>query len=665
MTVTEAAEHNIRLNIPGGYSGPFKSSLVPYMVEPANMLKSRKHKGLIFVGPAQSAKTQCLVDNWAGFTIMCDPADMIIVQTSQDSARDFSRRRIDRMHRNCEYLRERLSTTKKNDNTYDKHYKTGQILSFGWPSINILSGKAIKYMALTDYDRMPQDIDGEGSPYSLSEKRTTTFLSGGMTMAESSPGFEVLDTRWEVSPDRPHEAPPTKGILSLYNNGDRRRWQWPCPHCNEYFEPSFDLLVYEENPKDLISAANSVVMVCPHCASAIDQTCKSEMNKKGLWIIEGQKVVNGEIVGEARKSNIASYWLQGPAAAFQTWSNLVLNYLQAFQEYERTGSQETLKTTVNVDQGKPYYRINTNEELEMHTLEARAKEVPKKVVPSWVRFLLAAVDVQKGRFVVQVHGIGIAMEQIVLDRFNLAMSHRYDDNGESMSVSPGAYLQDWDLITEKVIKKDYPIEGTDKRMKILYTACDSGGEAGVTDNAYKYYRSLKKLGLHKRFMLVKGSASSTAPRIKKSFPDSTKQSNRKVTSFGDVPVWIINANLLKDSVAAMLSREKQGEGYIHFPQWLGRWFYEELTIEERTDKGWINPNKKRNEAFDLFCYIRALCIALKVESIDWNNPPKWAQIAEKNSMVYDVNPNKPEEIKDEVKRIERKPRKNNFVKGWK
>ena len=32
----------------------------------------------------------------------------------------------------------------------------------------------------------------------------------------------------EWIPESLHEAPPTRGILSLYNGGDRRRWYWRC-----------------------------------------------------------------------------------------------------------------------------------------------------------------------------------------------------------------------------------------------------------------------------------------------------------------------------------------------------------------------------------------------------------------------------------------------------
>lgn len=48
--------------------------------------------------------------------------------------------------------------------------------------------------------------------------------------------------------------------------------------------------------------------------------------------------------------------MEGPAAAYQTWEKLVYNLLNAEQEYERTGSEETLKSVINTDWGNRIYR---------------------------------------------------------------------------------------------------------------------------------------------------------------------------------------------------------------------------------------------------------------------------------------------------------------------
>lgn len=87
-------------------------------------------------------------------------------------------------------------------------FRDGSFLQIGWPSITVFSSSDYKRVALTDYDRFPEDIDGEGDGFSLASKRTTTFMSAGMTPAESSPGREITDVKWRRS--SPHEAPPDR-----------------------------------------------------------------------------------------------------------------------------------------------------------------------------------------------------------------------------------------------------------------------------------------------------------------------------------------------------------------------------------------------------------------------------------------------------------------------
>ncbi|HCS6567002.1 TPA: phage terminase large subunit family protein, partial [Escherichia coli] len=109
---------------------------------------------------------------------------------------------------------------------------------------------------LTDYDRFPENIDSEGDGFSQASKRTTTFMSAGMTLVESSPGRDICDSKWRRK--SPHEAPPTTGILSLYNRGDRRRWYWPCPHCGEYFQPAMDAMTGYRNEPDPFKASDAL-----------------------------------------------------------------------------------------------------------------------------------------------------------------------------------------------------------------------------------------------------------------------------------------------------------------------------------------------------------------------------------------------------------------------
>lgn len=638
LTVSEASEKYIRLNIPGGYVGPFRNDVSPYMVEPMDMLSSRKHNGVIFVGPAQSAKTQCLVDNWIAHNITCSKADMSIIQMTQTAARDYSNTRVDRMIRESPELAKHLTGNPDDDNTHDKTFETGHIVRLGWPTISQLSGKAIKFMALTDYDRHPPDIDHEGSGFDLSVKRTTTFLSAGMTMAESSPRGEIEDLTW--IPSAPHEAPPTTGIIALYNRGDRRRWFWPCPHCEAHFqaEPGLKNIEWEKS-KDLLEMAESAFLRCPTCGNPIDLAKhKREMNNAGIWVPEGCDVnLKGILEGTPRRSDIASYWLGGVSATFQPLKSLVLKYLQAYQEYEKTHSQQALKVTVNVDQGAPYRPIRDESERRPEDLMDKKEPLGDRVVPLGVRFLLASIDVQKDSFIVQVEGHGIGSEKWIVDRFKIKKSKRKDEEGDPLPLRPASFLEDWNEIITQVIDKRYPLCSDEREMSIRWVSCDSGGKAGVTEKAYKFWRHLKKLGKHTRFILVKGSSHHDAPRIRKSYPDSDRK-DRKAGARGEIPIYLLNTTILKDALDADLSIEEPGAGYIHFPEWLADWFFKELCAEIRGVRSWTKVTA-RNEAIDLSVYNRANLIVCKGESINWQKPPSWAAEWDSNSLVSVLNDN--------------------------
>lgn len=310
LPVAEAIRRYMRVPRGANTSGPWESSLTPYMIDPINTLSAREYDAVVFVGPARTGKTEGLIDGWIVYGIICDPADMLVVQMTETKAREHSRTRLSRTFRHSPEVSKRLSPSRNDNNVHDKMFLDGSFLKIGWPSITVFSSSDYRRVALTDYDRFPENVDGEGDAFTLASKRTTTFMSSGMTLVESSPGRDITDTKWRCG--GAHEAPPTTGILSLYNRGDRRRWYWPCPHCGEYFQPVMDNMTGYRNNPDFVAAGQAARLMCPHCRGLIAPEQKRELNNQGIWLRDGEvfaQMVSGAGNGLERTAGVP-FWLE-------------------------------------------------------------------------------------------------------------------------------------------------------------------------------------------------------------------------------------------------------------------------------------------------------------------------------------------------------------------
>lgn len=657
VTVCQGAVENLVIKQPGAAGGSWSGEETPYMVEPMNMLASRRHEALAFVGPARCGKTAALLLGWLAHNVVNDPGDMLFVQMSKEKAREFSKTDVDRAIRHSPNVQALKGTRAIDSNTFDSMFRHGMFLRIAWPTASNVSGSTYRYVAITDLDRIAnaENVDGEGPLFDLARKRTTTFQSRGMCLAESSPGIEIDTPDWR--PATPHEAPPVKGIVGIYNRSDRRRWYWQCPDCAEWFEAAPGLKLFNlPSEAELVESVRTMNIpkmaaewgsriVCPCCGVYIDAKHKTNLNRNGRWLAEGQTIdAHGTIVGEAPPATIAGYWLGGVAATYQKWQSLVERYLQGLADYALTGSEETLKTTVNTDQGMPYISRHLAEASSAKgNVEDRADaNLRRYVVPTETRCVLASVDVQGGvnaRFVVQVHAVGPNMEQWLVDRHEIRSSMREGMGGEFAPIDPASHPEDWDVLTEKLLRATWrtPVEGREIMLKML--TVDSGGEDGVTHNAYAWWRRLKAEKLHTRVMLYKGASEPKAPILRESLVGK-----RGGKTKGDIPLYQCNPNLLSDAVDAGLRRDTPGPGYIHFPAakhptknpegWLPASFFDELKAEVRLPSGVWSQVRKRNESFDLCRMIRAAMLKLGIDKIrDWNKVPAWLAPLELNSFV--------------------------------
>ena len=636
VSVVESSERHVNVRTASGGRQKWDKSLTPYMIEPMNCLNSRLYDAVIFIGPAQSGKTQGLITNFMAYIIKYDPSDSLIMQTTKGTARDFDTQVIKRAFRDSPDLKDELAPGSKSDNTYDKVFKSGAILFQRWPSINEISGKPLKYVMMTDYDRMSQDIDGEGSPFSLGQQRTAKFLSRGMTVVDTSPGFEITDPNYKLR--HKHEAPPCGGGLSLFNMGDMRRWYVECPECGEYFMPPPDESGLKfDHDRDLFGATISEITreikyVCTANGCLIDLKLKRQMNQTGIWVPDGCFIENGELRGDRINTRIATFWFPGIFAAYSDQTSIVAKYLNGYREYDITGSEQNLKTVINVNFGSPYLPRHLAELKQEGGLSSRLEELPRYYVPEQARVLFASVDIQNGktgRFVVKVHAVGKYLEQWPVDRFEIAFN---ENDGIKRRVEPGVYQEDWDLLLDRVINASYKTH-SGRKMMIHLTAIDSGGLGRTTDYSYQFYRKLRRFGLASKVILIKGGSSDNKSPITPSFGKDSRGNPMK-----DVPISLLNSDSFKEMVNSMLDRTLPDGMMMHFPHWYEENWYDELRAEIRGEGGKWKKLRERNEELDLCCYILACCwfLGMNSERFDWDKH-MWCAPIESNSNVVDID----------------------------
>lgn len=658
MRVSEGVAANLVIQQPGAPKTKWTASETPYMVHPTDALASRKHEAVVFVGPARTGKTAALLLGWMSHAVVNDPGDMLYIQMSKDKAREFSKTDVDRAIRYSDNVRAMKSDRAVDSNTFDTMFRHGMWLRIAWPTVGNVSGSTYRYVAITDIDRIEnaENVDGEGPLFDLAKKRTTTFLSRGKTLVESSPGYPFEDPSW--APATPHEAPPTGGILSLYNRSDRHRFYWQCLDCKAHFEaapglglfarlPSSKQLLEEVRTMDITAMAKHFgQVVCPHCGSEPGHQYKGQLNKSGLWVPDGCTVTDDrEIVGAPMTSTIRGYWLGGVAATYQSWESIVAQYLYGLREYVLTGSEQKLKQTTNTDQGMPY--------MPRHLVEAKGagttprdraeKDLVRYVAPEETRAVMVSVDVQGGqnaRFDVQVHAVGPHGEQWVIDRFMINESMREGTmKGEKAPLDPASYPEDWDVLTDRLVMGTWRTTVPNIEMHPIAVVVDSGGEDGVTHNAYAWYRRVRAIGLGKRVFLYKGGSTPNAPDMRETMVGKIGNKGRN-----DIPLLHCNPNKLSDGVDAGLRRQTFGPGYIHLPAprhptnnpdgWVSSAFFDELEAEIRNKNGTWEQMRKRNETFDHLRMQRALMLRLGVFKVDdWAKVPPWFKPVVENNMA--------------------------------
>lgn len=586
--------------------GRWRTERTPYLREVMDELSpSSPSQRVVLMAGAQIGKSET-GNNWLGYVIHHAPGPMLLVQPTVDTAKRFSKQRLAPMIEETAVLKEKISnnTSREASNSMmSKEFDGGVLIITGANSAAGLRSMPIRYLFLDEIDAYPLDVDGEGDPIQLAEKRTTTFARRKVYMCSTPTVKDVSRIERE------------------FNRSDQRRYFVPCPHCNHSQHLRWSQLKWSDDDPQTAAYA------CEECGTLIDERYKTDMLAAGAW----RTMAPGD--GKTAGFHINS--LYSPLG-WKSWSEIVAEFLQA------KGDAALLKTFVNTVLGETWEEEYASK-LGADDLKNRVEFYTPGVAPARALVVTAAVDVQDNRLAVKLVGWGRDEEGWVIDHMEI-----YGDPAQPKV---------WQQLDEIILK---PVaHELAEPVKIAVTAIDSGGH--FTSEVYAYCRDRKAHNV----IAIKGQSQRGKPPIGKSTRVDLNWKGRTIKSGAEV--YPVGSDTIKSTLFARMKLNAPGPGYLHFHAELPSDYFDQLTAEKqitRYVKGfpvreWVKKSGARNEALDVMVYNYA---ALNWLYTRYNRRSMWDQMEKSLNITPKTAPEKP--VVAQNKPAQGKIRRNNFITNW-
>lgn len=411
MTVSEWAEQYRVLSAESSPEpGKWDNSRAPYQKFIMDAFSSTETEQITGMTAAQTAKTEILL-NIVGYIMTNDPGPILIVQPTISMGKNFSKRRLSPMIRDCIILLEK--TKGYDESILEKGFAGGYITIVGANSPNELASKPIRILLLDEVDRYPETAGKEGDPVALAEKRTANFYNRKIVRL-STPSLKQ-----------------TSKIYKLYLKSTQEVWNVPCPQCGEFQPLEFDRIDFD-----------TLEMRCPHCGCLSNE-------------IEWKKAqINGKFISANPEASLfhRGFYLNAMASPWVKWKEIVQKYLESKDDdYE-------LMVWYNTYLGLPF-EASVDENLDWEYLYKNRRIEYDAEVPDKVLFLTCGVDVQDNRLELEVVGFD-------------AEKHKYGIIYKVIFGDPGANKV-WDILDD-FLKRKFKYK-TGEELGIVCTFIDTGG----------------------------------------------------------------------------------------------------------------------------------------------------------------------------------------------
>ena len=611
LTVSEwADQYRMLSNKASAEPGPWRTDRTPYLREIMDCMSSSSTiQKVVFMAGAQLGKTEG-INNVVGYMISEAPGPAMFVQPTIEMAKRLSKQRLESLIHETPRLAEKIAPARSRDsgNTlFSKEYPGGILLLTGANSATGLRSAPCRWVLLDEVDAFPHDVDGEGDPCALAERRASTF-SRRKIILTSTPTVKDMSR-----------------IEAEYLASDQRRYFLPCPHCGHMQYLQWKNLQWRDGDP------RTAAYVCESCGTHIREHYKSEMLRKGEW----RATATGE---DKRTAGFHLSSLYSPLG-WKSWEEIVGEFLRAKND------APLLKTFVNTVLGETWEE-EVGARLGADGLRERAEFYESNTVPEGASLVTAGVDVQDNRVAVGLYAWGEGEECWL-------MWH-----GEIYGDPAGKKL--WSQVDD-IINRTYP-RADGESVKVSAVGIDSGGH--FTSEVYAYCRERRKRGV----FALKGQSQRNKPPIGK--PSKVDINYKGQVLKNSAELFPVGVDTIKSTLFGRLKHNETGPGYIHFHNEAGQEYFKQLTAERqvvRYVKGfaireWKKKPGDRNEALDVLVYAYA---ALNFLYMRYNRNTIFEQFSK--TTVKDDVPKEEKSVESEHnplrrRRVMRRPQ--SFVTNW-
>ena len=456
----------------------WRNERTPYLVGIMDAFAEPGVEEIVFLKATQIGGSEAL-RNLLGFWIDNDPGPCMVVMPDEKSAEEAVKERIVPMLNASPALTRHVSRDKANNKKTALHLDTMSVY-IGWSgSAQSLASRPCRYVLFDEVDKYAAFAGDEADPISLGTERTKTFLHRKRIGKISTP------TTRDGNICKAFEA-----------CGDKRFYNVPCPHCQEYQRLLWQNCKYPKLPEpdkskraDTISTQRLAWYECSKCKGRIEDRHKPAMLLKGVWLSEGHQTIDrdGNVTGDRPITKRVGFHLNSLYSPWVTFSDMAAKWILAESD---PGATMNFR---NSWLAEPDEQVQTKVRPSL-VRDKIAGAAPSLKIPSWASAVFACADTQKDHFYFSIRAWGYGLRSQLIhhgsaqsfeELYRVCLESKFQtDSG--LQVSPNAMLIDsggnrTDEVYQFAAKdpgRIFPCKGASHQMRRPWTL-SKVGSAGV------------------------------------------------------------------------------------------------------------------------------------------------------------------------------------------